>query len=347
MSDYLPLFSETVHENPIPPRFQWNHNGGYCGETSFIASGLYYGQYLSQYDVRSIASGGKKQNEKGADGVYGDQLLLGVNDTSTARQLRLAYDEWPRKDLMDTSAFMQWVKGHVLKGHPVIIGVFNNFRLLAEQSSLPGDSQYDHIVPVMGFGTANANQYDKNDIIVFSDNGLYTPGNSIPFYHQFRMKPMNDVVAAYSFLGDRKQANLEDGNIYSVLNLSKTDNTHHRNYAIAITGVADTDDVTLPVNVTTNLNYEIPAIGSDSNTRPAAMNLKLTVTVSGLQPNVAYNLYEYDHESKVPTSKFNTQAANAKKSHPITIAEGNSSTLTFPITSDQKVFFRAVPASAD
>ncbi|MCE7992511.1 MAG: hypothetical protein HEP71_11040 [Roseivirga sp.] len=347
MADYLPLFSKDVYENPIPPRFQWNHNGGYCGETSFIASGLYYGQYLSQYDVRSIASDGKKQNEKGADGVYGDQLLLGVNDTYSAQQLRLAYDEWPRKDLKDTKAFMQWIKEHALNGHPVIIGVFNNFRLLGEESSLPGDSQYDHIVPVLGYGTTSPAQYDDNDIIVFSDNGLYTPGNSIPFYHQFRMQPDNAVVPAYPFLGDRKDANKADGNVYSVLDLATADSTHHRNFAIAITGVADTDNVTLPVRITTDINYEIPAIGHDSNTRPETMNLGLTVSVSGLQANIAYNLYEYDHESKVPAAKFNTQAANAKKKHHINITEGDSFTFTFPITSDQKVFFRAVPASAD
>ncbi len=32
----------------------WGVNFGYCGETSFITSGMYYGQYLSQYDVRRL-----------------------------------------------------------------------------------------------------------------------------------------------------------------------------------------------------------------------------------------------------------------------------------------------------
>lgn len=344
MPNYLPLFSQNTHENPIPPRFQWNHNGGYCGETSFIAAGLYYGQYLSQYDVRSIASNGKKQNEKTASGTYGAQLLLGVNDTHAANQLRLNYDEWPTANLNDTKAFIQWVKGHVLNGHPVIIGVFNNFRLLGEQSSLPGDSQYDHIVPVLGFGTSNATSYDDNDIIVFSDNGLYTPGNSIPFYHQFRMKPQNDVVWAEPFLCDRQMANKEIGNIYSVLNLTTGENTPHRNYAIAITGVQDPLNETKPVRVTTDLNYEIPTIGPDSNTRPTPISLELTVTVSGLQPNTTYNLYTYDHESKVPTSHFNQNSANASSVQSITITEGDSHTLTVPVNSDKKVFFRAVEA---
>ncbi len=43
----------------IPPRYQWNANNGYCGETSFISAGLYYGQYCSQWKARDIASPGK------------------------------------------------------------------------------------------------------------------------------------------------------------------------------------------------------------------------------------------------------------------------------------------------
>ena len=38
-------------KNDIPLRIQWDANSGYCGEVSMISAGLYYGQYLSQYDV--------------------------------------------------------------------------------------------------------------------------------------------------------------------------------------------------------------------------------------------------------------------------------------------------------
>ena len=244
---------------------------------------------------------------------------------------------------------MQWVKAHVLQGHPVIIGVFNNFNLLGEGTSpTDGDAQYDHIVPVLGFGTKTPHHYDAHDIIILSDNGLYTPGNSIPFYHQFRMEPDNAVVAAYPFLGHRKAANNVNGNIYSVLDLKASQTTSLRNFAIAITGVKDQDNETVPVRVTTDLNYEIPAIASDSDTRPTAMDQHLSVRVSGLQLNTAYNLYQYDDETKVPMSHFNAtqNVANAQKTYPIQITEGDSYTLSLPIQSSQKVFFRAVPASA-
>ena len=70
--------------NPLPPRIQWNANYGYCGEASFISAGLFYGQYLSQYDARAIASNNARQN------LSSSQLLLGVNDVAAAKAMHLA-----------------------------------------------------------------------------------------------------------------------------------------------------------------------------------------------------------------------------------------------------------------
>src|SRR5579859_6230620 len=68
----------------MPPRFQWNENFGYCGEVALISAGLFYGQYLSQYDARATASS-KPQYRSSS------QLLLGVNDTHAAAGMHLAY----------------------------------------------------------------------------------------------------------------------------------------------------------------------------------------------------------------------------------------------------------------
>jgi hypothetical protein len=63
-----------THQLNIPPRLQWNENYGYCGSTSMICAGLYFGAYISQYDNRRIASNSTNQKEESS------QLLLGVND---------------------------------------------------------------------------------------------------------------------------------------------------------------------------------------------------------------------------------------------------------------------------
>ena len=48
----------------VAPRLQWNSNYGYCGETSFISAGMYFGQYTSQWTARSAASPGVAQTEE-------------------------------------------------------------------------------------------------------------------------------------------------------------------------------------------------------------------------------------------------------------------------------------------
>ena len=58
----LVCFFTKLQAVDISPRLQWNENNGYCGEVSLISAGLYYGQYLSQYDARSLACDGGSQN---------------------------------------------------------------------------------------------------------------------------------------------------------------------------------------------------------------------------------------------------------------------------------------------
>ncbi|HYN14474.1 MAG TPA: hypothetical protein VES66_01625, partial [Terriglobales bacterium] len=110
-------------------------------------------------------------------------------------------------------------------------------------------------------------------------------------------------------------------------------------------------------------NYENPYIGgpvgtSDkkkmcvSNTQPAPMQMTLNITVSGLTPGVAYNLYEYDFLTltgantgtaaalQIPTSNFNRNAYSFKR--PFTADASGTYTVLLTKSSDQIVVFRAV-----
>lgn len=366
MSERTQLSVDYLHKNDLQPRLQWEHNGGYCGEVSMISAGLYYGQYLSQYDVREIASPGMKQNAKGSSGNYSAQLLLGENAAATAAALRLAYEQMEMNS--DSEGFMAWVKNHVAQGHPVIIGVFNNVNMLRDEP-LPGDNEYDHIVPVFGFGSRHPltdQTYYPDDVILFSDNGLYTqPGNPlgyttppqgyIPQYQYFFPLDTDNgpYPNVYNFLLGREEANNLKGNIYSLLDLPtyQSDPPSKSNYGLAITGVMDPNHETLPVRVVTDPNREHPAIAHDSNDRPQSMTLTLTVTVSGLTPGIAYNLYRYeytpaDKQIDVPIRDFNSSENAHKATHvqSINISSGTTWSTTLQITSDLKIFFRAVKA---
>jgi hypothetical protein len=331
----IPLNQEYIHINDIPPRYQWEHNAGYCGEVSLISAGLYYGQYLSQYDVREIICGKGKQKNC--------EMLLGDNASAGAESLRLKHEKKTTKNSKD---FLKWVKNHVLQGHPVIIGVMNNENLLyGKTNPSAGQPDYDHIVPVIGIGSNEpfSTDYKASDVILFSDNGLVTNGpnparpknGTVPYYYDYSFE---------HFVGDRQQANKSDGHHYTLIDLPQYDQGDNiNNYGIAILGI-DGEQETLPVRVSTNLNYEAPYIRSKSNKRPRPMSLTLTVKVSKLVAGAKYYLYQYDNEMDVPRSDFNKNSKLYKKRTEIKLSSGSEFSMSLDITSNEKVFFRCVKA---
>ncbi|MBA3722909.1 MAG: C39 family peptidase [Parachlamydiaceae bacterium] len=317
---------EDTLKNNIPPRLQWNSNSGYCGEVCLISAGLYFGQYLSQYDARKIAGKNALQNKT--------QLLLGINDKYAASQMHLNSIEWNTSKEKNTKQFLTWVKKNVLKGYPVAIGIYTNeYLFYGKTNPNAGDPDYDHIVPVTGISSnhslSNLNYFD-DDIIYFSDNGLWDDSGKPTFNFKY---PFG------KFQASRVQANAKKGSIYSLPNNVK-------NYGIVITGVMDLNGDTLPVRLATNINFEKPEIKNNSNVRPAPMPIILTITISDLEPHVHYNLYKYNKFSSVPNSKFNAHASQASESWQIQIKSGSHFVMSQQINSDEMAIFRAVKATA-
>jgi len=324
----VPAVSYRVN-NPIPPRTQWNANYGYCGETSFISAGLNYGQYLSQYDARAIASPNIRQS------LPDSQLLLGVNDVAAAKRMHLTAVPFNTAQQTTTAQFLTWVKTNVTAGYPVVIGVYTNeYRFDGNTDPNAGDSEYDHIVPVTGFSSSHPltapAAYYADDAITFNDNGIWTgTPNGLP-----------QNVFSYalgSFPATRRQANAAAGPVYSLSNA--------KNYGIAITGVADLNRETVPVRLTTSTVGESPAMAEGSNTRPAPKPVTLTITVSGLTPGKTYNLYRYSSMAAVPDSNFNANAIKSAQKWKI-VATGSTYTMTQTILSSETAAYRAVPVTA-
>jgi hypothetical protein len=310
----------------IPPRLQWEANFGYCGEVSFIQCGLELGQYLSQFDVRISASGDTPQD------LESSQLLLGINDVDAADALRLGSVEFDNSN-SDTEDFLAWIKEQIIThNRPVVIGLFTNEYLFYDDTDPEaGNSEYDHIVLVTGISTRHGDtDYHDDDVIYFSDHGLWGSGDDIPYKFCSRFD---------SFQATREEANAEDAPVYSLPN--------HINYGIAITGIKDTNGDTVPVRVTTNVNYEKPIMKEGSTNRPASMSLTLTITVSEMSDGVAYNLYWYDDFENVPVSSFNANADQAFKVFENILGDENGVyTRKEKIRSNQQAIFRAVPVNA-
>jgi hypothetical protein len=314
----------------ILPRRQWNENSGYCGETSFISAGLYFGQYCSQFTARSLASPGVDQSNPSS------QLLLGVNDTAAAARMKLAATPFPNRFQRSTREFLEWVKRQTLAGEVVVIGVFNNGIILEEWNSrFGGDRSYDHIVPILAWGSEvplDRLRFFPSDVLTFSDNGLFGPVGAppeYPFLFSYRLR---------DFPGSRYQANNPRGPIYMLKETPKS-------YGIAISGVLDPTGVTIPVRLSTNRDDE-PEIAKHGNIPPTPESLRLTATVTVPDQSVAYRLYRYDDFADVPSTGFNAAAGQAVEFWTIPPHSGATFHVEYEGRTSDSVIFRAVPAVA-
>ena len=313
----------------LPPRIQWDANYGYCGETAFISAGLNYGQYISQYDARALASKNARQ------GLESSQLLLGVNDVAAAKAMHLSATAFNTAQQPTAPAFLTWVKSNVTAGYPVVIGVFvNQSRFYGLTNLNAGDAEYDHIVAVTGITSTHPltgpTTYYADDVLTFNDNGEWTGTNG---------QPQNVFNYSFgTFATTRQRANAKSAAVYSLKSGA--------DYGIAITGIIDLSRETVPVRLTTSTNAEIPAMVDGSNTRPAAKPVTLTITVSNLKPGTTYTLYRYNTMANVPDSNINANAAKAAQKWTIKVAAGTTYTMTQTINSNETAVYRAVPVGA-
>lgn len=277
---------------PIAPRQQWNENNGYCGETSIQSCALYFGTYASQYRVRAFINPDQQS-----------QLLIGVNEQTSLRGLRLTFEQWnPRNPIPQWQNYLAWVKRSLQKGNPVIGTMY--IKGMA-------DLDYDHIVPMVGYRSAfNARHYRGSDTLLFNDN-------------------FNTATLARTFgtLGaTRRIANIGRFN-YSIP--SRVD------YGCAVTGIVDTLRETVPVRLQVDRSSEPNLI---AGAQPVTMNA--TLTIQSLVPGKTYSLLRYDDPAEVPDSGFLAQGGYA--SARTFTATTTTQTLTDHFLSNGVVTYRCV-----
>jgi hypothetical protein len=261
------------------------------------------------------------------------QLLLGVNDLSAAKAMRLEATRFNSREQRSTEQYLRWVKDRFLRGDVVVMGLYNNVTTLGETP--PGDNEYDHIVPMMGIGSTTSlrtgrDRYFPSDSITISDNGLHNVGPTYPYLYSYRFS---------DFPKTRQQANLPGGAVYSLRD-------RPANYATAISGIADVDGVTIPVRLTSDVNGEGEWNVAVGKQPPAPIPMTLTAHVSIPDDDVSYNLYLYDDFADVPTAGFNAAADRAIQTWQIPAGSGPIWKLTIDAMSDQTRIFRAVPVTA-
>lgn len=321
-------------DSSIPARLQWLHNDGYCGEVSTIMALLKYGNYMSQYDLRVIAS--KYSTLGDPNKPQQTQFyLVGSNDESSSSAVKLNSIEYDHS-IRSAQEYLTWCKKMIRKGYTITITVYMNYYLFYGITDVnAGERDYDHIVSVSKIeSNYDDDLYHDDDIITLEDHGLWAPRKTGPQY-----------LFSYTFKefpGTREDANTQTLNKIYTLPSSFSAGQ----FGICHTGVIDLNKELLPITVNTNINYESPEIPNHSETRPPSLNITLTITVSDLNPNTNYVLYKYDDESKVPIKDFNKNKNNAIKVIAFTSSENNTTTNTYTITeeilSNEKAFYRAV-----
>jgi hypothetical protein len=329
----------------IAKRQQWLANAGYCGETSFITSAMYYGMYMSQYDVRKFASPNNPPtnptNTSPTQNLPSDQVLIGTpNDIVAASIFKMNYSRWEDSGsvpLNNVTNFLTWMQQYTNTGTPVISVLFENTALLGRPISV-AQEEYDHIVSIISASTSS---------ITFCDNGIVTPSAGEHVYNT----NTNDMYFTYALpQGIRNRADsLASASEYSVPLL--TDTPYHNN-AIALTGINSSEPALVRIQVTTP-DDELTDLTPNSNVRPPSNPITITVHMYGLQPNTTYNLYRYTDYTLVPTANFN-QYYTANSTNPSLIRTVINSpnnppidtTLVLTIPSSDTAIFRCVPSTA-
>jgi hypothetical protein len=372
------------------PRLQWTANNGYCGELSLITAGMRFGQYYSQFDVRAAVAA----TQKGPNGCVGtqcqpdptatapqqQQLLVGVNDMSTATALNLAArwysgtgDSRPGGN-RHVEDFLTWVKAQVRKGYSVSFGVYDA-TFWQVPNTPAGQLTYDHIVSVYSVSSNyDDTDYHDTDVLTFSDHGLYSGGvpGQAGYSAQSVKVSASTTVPLWSFrFGDpivQTRVGCNSQNVYPYCVPAPGNVTSGGNWAIAYLG--SMDNQTYPVSLSTTVNNEGGMDGTrDSNVCPggkapdytccngcmpegsyerppsSAVQQPLTVTIRGLTAGVQYNLYRFNSWQMLPPTNPPTPMDFSLTSKAVQktlfVPTGATYSTTYVATLGEQVIFRA------
>jgi len=138
----------------IPGRQMWGWGpgkSGYSGSCTTQMVGIYFGNYVSQDQVRAIAGG--------------DEILIEKNLLTALASFQYNFTAFESTKKEQYKNFIIWLKSNLDMGHPVIVGVFWK----GPTSSHRANGMYDHIIPIVGYSSQDVVRYHDDDIIYWYD----------------------------------------------------------------------------------------------------------------------------------------------------------------------------------
>ena len=251
----------------VPPRYMWGWGpglSGYCGETSFQSALLLYGAWVSAERVCY------------ADGDA--ELLISVNDDTAAKNLHLVYEVY--EDFKSTAQeFLNgYLKAQIDRGAPVVLGFYELMK--------GGDSDYDHIMVVIGY------DFDGTNVVGIYHNDFFSQQT------RYLGKTIKATGASNPhFITTRSKCQLSSApsQPYDYCIPSG------RQYAIALQGL------NVPLNgiytsVAVN-SWKEPDWGREDKLHQAPVLQKYSLTVKGLTAGAAYTILRFDAAAALTNGK--------------------------------------------
>jgi len=263
----------------IPPRYMWGWDevtplggplranlSGFCGSCSIQSAALYYGNWVTQNDVRMA--------------VGNAEVLLGYNALEAVTRLRMRGTEWNNNgsgsNVSNASVpiharFFAWANVHITMGNPVILGVY--------MREFGGDDDYDHIVPMVGYHSTPNPALFLNDL-----------------HSNSTMKYKLDE----RYISSREGCRPAPGQTMNKYDYCLPASTQ---YAIAVTGNVDDTGETFPVRLEAPLWYE-PDYSTEDARYETPLKMRVTAHITGLTPGANYMLLRFEGVRNVPHRHF-------------------------------------------
>lgn len=132
---------------------------------------------MSQYDVRDVAVIAPRDKQM-------RWYSVGTNDQLASHKLKLTFEEFDCYSYKSTEDYYAWIKRMTRKGYAVTFCVFmNHYLFYGIKDETYGYHFYDHIVSISEIQSKyDDDYYHDDDIIIFSDHGLWSPDARNPPY---------------------------------------------------------------------------------------------------------------------------------------------------------------------
>jgi len=243
------------------PGLQWMDDGGYCGAWSIQRAAMVKGAWISQAQVRSHAKPGGGH----------DTEILATNIEPALKALKLRFTGFDYKHLPtpQANAYRKWIKQNLVAGNAVVWMIMQPGEGYPVYPSLPKNSYYGHIEPVVGILSdhpLNDTQWYDDDYIVH-----FTDADNHPYYRSMASLPETAANCAEA------KGNCHD----DYVGFPAIDDQLGFGWAID-----DMEDATTSLPISLHVDKDEP----QGVSRP----LIGTLTINGLTKHKKYSLYRWD-----------------------------------------------------